>query len=41
MLGEKLNAPLTSGAGRLFDAMAALLNICTQSEFHAEAPYEA
>jgi hydrogenase maturation protein HypF len=38
MLGEKLNAPLTSGAGRLFDSMAALLNICTQSEFHAEAP---
>lgn len=38
MLGGKLNAPLTSGAGRLFDAIAALLNICTQSEFHAEAP---
>jgi hydrogenase maturation protein HypF len=38
MLGDKLNTPLTSGAGRLFDAMAALLNICTQSEFHAEAP---
>jgi len=38
MLGDKLNSPLTSGAGRLFDAIAALLNICTQSEFHAEAP---
>lgn len=38
MLEKKLNAPLTSGAGRLFDAMAALLNICTHSKFHAEAP---
>jgi hydrogenase maturation protein HypF len=38
MLGEKLNTPLTSGAGRLFDAVAALLNICVHSEFHAEAP---
>jgi hydrogenase maturation protein HypF len=38
MLGDKLNSPFTSGAGRLFDAIAALLNICPQSEFHAEAP---
>jgi hydrogenase maturation protein HypF len=38
MLQDNLNTPLTSGAGRLFDAVAALLNICTISEFHAEAP---
>ena len=38
MLKQKLNSPLTSGAGRLFDAMAALLNLCTHSKFHAEAP---
>jgi len=38
MLKQKLNSPLTSGAGRLFDAMAALLNLCTHSRFHAEAP---
>jgi hydrogenase maturation protein HypF len=38
MLKGSLNTPLTSGAGRLFDAVAALLNICTQSAFHAEAP---
>jgi hydrogenase maturation protein HypF len=38
MLNDNLNAPLTSGAGRLFDSVAALLNICVQSAFHAEAP---
>ena len=30
--------PFSSGAGRLFDAMAALINICTHSTFHAESP---
>jgi hydrogenase maturation protein HypF len=38
MMGDELNTPLTSSAGRLFDAVAALLNICTESKFHAEAP---
>ena len=33
-----INCPLTSGAGRLFDAVAALLGICRVSVFHAEAP---
>ncbi len=33
-----INAPLTSSAGRLFDAIAALTGICTSSSFHAEAP---
>jgi hydrogenase maturation protein HypF len=38
MIDNKLNCPLSSGAGRLFDAMAAMFNICTHSTFHAEAP---
>jgi hydrogenase maturation protein HypF len=35
---KDINCPLTSGAGRLFDAAAALLDLCTRSSFHAEAP---
>lgn len=35
---KNINCPLTSGAGRLFDAAAALLDLCTRSGFHAEAP---
>ena len=35
---KNINSPLTSGAGRLFDAAAALLDLCTRSSFHAEAP---
>ncbi|MDO8898082.1 MAG: carbamoyltransferase HypF, partial [Bacteroidales bacterium] len=34
----KINCPLSSGAGRLFDAVAAITGICTESDFHAEAP---
>jgi hydrogenase maturation protein HypF len=33
-----INCPLTSGAGRLFDAVAAITGICTEALFHAEAP---
>jgi hydrogenase maturation protein HypF len=33
-----INAPLTSSAGRLFDAIAAMTGLCTHSAFHAEAP---
>ncbi|MFC2117977.1 carbamoyltransferase HypF [Bacteroidota bacterium] len=33
-----INSPLSSSAGRLFDAVAALTNICPESYFHAEAP---
>ncbi len=35
---KNINCPLTSGAGRLFDAVAALLDLCSRSSFHAEAP---
>ncbi len=38
MLAQNLNCPLSSGAGRLFDAVAALTGLCTTSGFHAEAP---
>jgi len=35
---KKINSPLTSGSGRLFDAVAALIDLCPVSKFHAEAP---
>lgn len=37
-IDKKINSPLSSGAGRLFDAVAALINLCPVSKFHAEAP---
>lgn len=37
-IDKKINCPLTSGAGRLFDAVAAITGICKISGFHAEAP---
>lgn len=37
-IDKKINTPLTSSAGRLFDAIAALTNLCLYSDFHAEAP---
>jgi hydrogenase maturation protein HypF len=33
-----VNCPLTSSAGRLFDAVAAMTGICNYTSFHAEAP---
>ncbi len=36
-LARRINAPLTSSAGRLFDAIAALLGLCTISTFEGEA----
>jgi hydrogenase maturation protein HypF len=37
-LKNNINTPLTSSAGRLFDAVAALTGLCNFSSFHAEAP---
>lgn len=38
MLEKKINTPLSSACGRLFDAVSALINLCPVSTFHAEAP---
>jgi hydrogenase maturation protein HypF len=38
MLEKGINCPLTSSAGRLFDAVSALLNICKTASYHAEPP---
>ncbi len=38
MIIKKMNSPLTSGAGRLFDAVSALLGLCPAETFDSEAP---
>jgi len=38
MIEKKINCPLTSSAGRLFDAVASLLGLCDISTRQAEAP---
>lgn len=38
MIDRKINCPLTSGAGRLLDAVAALLGLVSISSFQAEGP---
>ena len=38
MLTRNINSPLTSGAGRLFDAVSALLGLCSDETFDSEAP---
>lgn len=37
-IDKQINCPLSCSAGRLFDAVAAILGICTESNYHAEAP---
>lgn len=37
-IDKKINSPQSCSAGRLFDAVAAIMNICTITQFHAEAP---
>ncbi len=38
MLSHGINSPLTCGAGRFFDAVSALLMLCTKASFDSEAP---
>jgi len=38
MIDKKINCPLTSGAGRLFDCVASLLDLVQISTFQAEGP---
>ncbi|PIQ29571.1 MAG: carbamoyltransferase HypF [Bacteroidetes bacterium CG18_big_fil_WC_8_21_14_2_50_41_14] len=40
MINNKINTPLTSSTGRLFDAVSALLGICRHAAYHAEAPMQ-
>lgn len=35
---KNINCPLSSGAGRLFDGIAAITGVCIHSLFHAEGP---
>jgi hydrogenase maturation protein HypF len=38
MILKDINCPLTSGAGRLFDAVSSLVGLCSRNTFDAEAP---
>jgi len=38
MMSKNINSPLTSSAGRIFDACAALLGICEFASYEAEGP---
>jgi len=37
-LKKNINCPESCSAGRLFDAVSALINVCTKATYHAEAP---
>jgi hydrogenase maturation protein HypF len=37
MLSKKINSPITSSAGRLFDAISSLLGICDKSKYEGQA----
>jgi hydrogenase maturation protein HypF len=38
MIVKKMNSPLSSGAGRIFDAVSAILGLCPVETFDSEAP---
>ncbi len=38
MIENKINTPLSAGAGRLFDAVSALTGLCAVASFDSEAP---
>jgi hydrogenase maturation protein HypF len=38
MIIKKMNSPLSSGAGRLFDAFSAVIGLCSDETFDSEAP---
>lgn len=38
MIVKKINSPLTSSAGRLFDTVSAIMGLCSVSTFDSEAP---
>ena len=38
IIDKKINSPLTSSTGRIFDAVSAMLGLCLYSNFDAEAP---
>jgi len=38
LIDKKINTPLTSSTGRLFDAVSAMLGLCLYSSFDSEAP---
>jgi hydrogenase maturation protein HypF len=38
MIVNKINSPLSSGAGRLFDAVSSILGFCSHATFDSEAP---
>ena len=40
MIARGLNSPLTSSCGRLFDGVAAILNLCNEAHYEAQAAIE-
>jgi hydrogenase maturation protein HypF len=40
IIARRVNCPMTSSMGRLFDAASALLGVCCENTFHSQAPME-